>query len=89
LSTVVTTEEVVPDFAKVTLTPGKASLALSKTVPLMIAEPDEQQSTTATVSSFSSLEQLLRKNASVIRISVKNGLNCFGEYILPPLHISA
>jgi hypothetical protein len=44
LSSVVTTEEVVPDFAKVTLTPDKASLALSKTVPLMIPEPDEQQS---------------------------------------------
>jgi hypothetical protein len=44
LSTVVTIEEVVPDFAKITLTPDKASLALSSTVPLMIAEPVEQQS---------------------------------------------
>ena len=40
-SRVVTTEEVVPDFAKVTVTPDKASLALSKTVPLMITEPEE------------------------------------------------
>ena len=44
MSTVVTIEEVVPDFAKITLTPDKASLALSSTVPVMIAEPDEQQS---------------------------------------------
>jgi hypothetical protein len=44
LSTVVTVEEVVPDFAKITLTPDKASLALSSTVPSMVAEPDEQQS---------------------------------------------
>jgi hypothetical protein len=44
LSTVVTAEEAVPDFAKITLTPDKASLALSSTVPVMIAEPDEQQS---------------------------------------------
>ena len=84
----ITVEEVVPDFAKVTITPDKASLALSKTVPLMIPEPDEQQYT-ATVSSFSSLEQLLRKNASVKRISAKKALNCFDENILPPLPISA
>jgi len=44
LSTVVTVEEAVPDFAKITLTPDKASLALSSTVPVMIAEPEEQQS---------------------------------------------
>ena len=44
MSTVVTVEEAVPDFAKITLTPDKASLALSSTVPVMIAEPDEQQS---------------------------------------------
>jgi hypothetical protein len=44
LSTVVTVEEAVPDFAKITLTPDKASLVLSSTLPVMIAEPDEQQS---------------------------------------------
>ena len=44
MSTVVTVEEAVPDFAKITLTPDKASLALSSTLPVMIAEPDEQQS---------------------------------------------
>ena len=44
MSTVVTVEEAVPDFAKITLTPDKASLALSSTRPLMVAEPVEQQS---------------------------------------------
>jgi hypothetical protein len=44
LSTVVTVEEIVPDFAKITLTPDKVSLSMSSTRPLMVAEPDEQQS---------------------------------------------
>ena len=49
MSTVVTAEEAVPDFAKITLTPDKASLALSSTRPLMVAEPDEQQGVSVTV----------------------------------------
>jgi hypothetical protein len=44
LSTVVTVEEVVPDFAKITLTPDKASLSMSSTRPLMVAEPDVELS---------------------------------------------